>query len=66
MAKHKKGIYVFELKVGEPVDRAFAQIRARGYADPYVASDKPIWLVGLSFDRDTRKLVDCPAEPYRA
>ena len=27
MAKHKKGIYVFELKVGEPADAAFTQIR---------------------------------------
>ena len=60
----RKGVYIFELKLGEPVDRAFAQIRARGYADPYVASGKPIWLVGLSFDRETRKLVDCAAEPF--
>ena len=64
VAKHRKGIYVFELKVGEPVDRAFAQIHEKGYADPYVASGKPIWLVGLSFDRDTRKLVDCAAAPF--
>ena len=64
VAKHKKGVYVFELKVGDPVDKAFAQIRAKGYADPYVASGKPIWLIGLSFDRETRKLVDCAAEPF--
>ncbi len=64
VAKHKKGVYVFELKVGAPVDKAFAQIRAKGYADPYVASGKPIWLIGLSFDRDTRKLVDYAAEPF--
>ena len=62
VAKHKKGIYVFELKVGEPVDAAFAQLREKGYADPYRASGKPIWLIGLSFDRETRKLVDCAAE----
>ena len=61
VAKHKKGVYIFELKVGEPVDKAFAQIRAKGYADPYAASGRPIWLIGLSFDRDTRKLVDCAA-----
>jgi hypothetical protein len=61
VAKHKKGVYVFELKVGEPVDKSFSQIRAKGYADPYAASGKPIWLIGLSFDRDTRKLVDCAA-----
>ena len=64
VAKHRKGVFIFELKVGEPVDRAFAQIHEKGYADPYVASGKPIWLVGLSFDRDTRKLVDCAAAPF--
>ncbi len=63
VAKHKKGIYVFELKVGEPVDAAFAQLREKGYADPYRALGKPIWLIGLSFDRATRKLVDCAAKP---
>ncbi len=65
VADHPALTCVFELKVGAPVDRAFAQIRARGYADPYVASGKPIWLVGLSFDRETRRLVDCAAEPWR-
>ena len=64
VATHKRAIYVFELKVGEPVDEAFRQIREKGYADPYVATGKPIWLVGLSFDRDSRKLVECAAEPY--
>ncbi len=66
VAKHKKGIYVFELKVGEPADAAFTQIREKGYADPYRASDKPIWLIGLSFERESRKLVDCAARPYEA
>ena len=64
VAEHKRGIYIFELKVGESVDSAFAQIRAKGYADPYAASGKPVWLVGLSFDRDSRKLVECAAKPF--
>ena len=64
VAKHKKGIYIFELKVGESVDKAFAQIREKGYAEPYLASGKPIWLIGLTFDPKTRHLVDCAAEPY--
>ena len=63
VAKHKKGVYIFELKVGEPVDKAFSQIRAKGYADPYAASGKPIWLIGLSFNSNTRRLVDCAAKP---
>ena len=63
VAKHNRGIYVFELKVDEPVDRAFAQIREKKYAEPYVADGRPIWLIGLSFDSKTRHLVDCAAEP---
>ena len=64
VAEHRRGVFIFELKVGEPVDRAFAQIREKGYTEPYVASGKPIWLIGLSFDRDTRRLVDCAAEKF--
>ena len=64
VADHPAMTCIFELKVGEPVDAAFAQIREKGYADPYTASGKPIWLVGLSFDRDTHKLVECAAKPF--
>ena len=57
VAKHKKGIFIFELKVGDPVDKAFAQIREKGYAEPYLASGRPVWAIGLSFDRESRRLV---------
>ena len=60
-ATHKKGIYIFELKVDEPVDRAFAQIHEKGYAAPYLADPRPVWFIGLSFDSKTRRLVDCAA-----
>ena len=63
VAKHKKGIFVFELKVAEPVDEAFRQIRAKDYAEPYRADGRPVWLIGLSFDSKTRHLVDCAAAP---
>ena len=65
VAAHKKGIYIFELKVNEPVDKAFAQIRAKGYAEPYLADGRPIWLIGLSFDSKTRRLVDYAAEMFQ-
>ena len=66
VADHPAEVCIFELKVGEPVDKAFRQIREKNYAEPYVASGKPIWLIGLSFDPETRHLVDCAAEPYGA
>ncbi len=62
VAKHPAMICIFELKVDEPVDRAFAQIREKGYAEPYLADGRPIWLIGLSFDSKTRHLVECAAE----
>ncbi len=64
VAKHPAIVCIFELRVGEPVDRAFRQIREKNYAAPYLASGKPIWLIGLSFDPETRQLVDFAAEPY--
>ncbi len=61
VAKHPAMICIFELKVDEPVDKAFSQIREKGYAEPYRASGVPIWLIGLSFDSKTRRLVDFAA-----
>ncbi len=65
VARHKKGVFIFELKVDEPVDKAFAQIRAKGYAEPYIADGRPIWLIGLSFDSESRRLVDYAAAPFQ-
>ena len=64
IAKHPAEVCIFELKVDEPVDKAFKQIREKGYAEPYAADSRPVWLVGLSFDSKTRHLVDCAAEPF--
>ena len=32
VASHVNGVFIFELKVGEPVDKAFRQIREKNYA----------------------------------
>ena len=64
VAEHPALVCIFELKVDEPVDKAFKQIREKKYAEPYLADGRPIWLIGLSFDSKTRHLVDCAAERY--
>ena len=64
VAEHPALVYIFELKVDEPVDKAFAQIREKKYAEPYLADGRPIWLIGLSFDSNTRHLVECAAEKF--
>jgi hypothetical protein len=65
VASHVNGVFIFELKVGEPVDKAFKQIREKGYATPYLASGLPIYLIGLSFDPETRQLVDAVAQELK-
>ncbi len=62
IAKHPAIVCIFELKVDEPVDKAFGQIRRKGYAGPFKADPRPVWLIGLSFDSKTRRLVDFAAE----
>ena len=62
VAEHPCGIYIFELKVGESAAAALEQVRRKGYDAPYRADGRPVWLVGLNFDRETRQLVDARTE----
>jgi hypothetical protein len=59
---HPAMVCSFELKVDYPVDVAFKQIREKGYAEPYRAETRPVWLIGLSFNSKTRELVDFGVE----
>ena len=58
VADHPCGTYIFELKVDRPAAIAMDQATAKKYAEPYLAPDKPVWLVGLSFARDTRRFIE--------
>ena len=58
VADHPCGTYIFELKVDNPAAIAMSQAEAKAYAEPYLAPDTPVWLVGLSFERDTRKFLE--------
>ena len=62
VVKYSKAIYVFELKRDESAAAALAQIREKGYAQPYLADGRPVWAIGLSFDSQTRQLVDAKEE----
>ena len=66
IAKHPAMVCIFELKVDEPVDKAFRQIHEKGYAEPCRAETRPVWLIGLSFDSKTRNLVDYGVEKFEA
>ena len=62
VVKYRKAIYVFELKRDGTADEALAQIREKGYAEPYLADGRPVYLIGLGFDSKTRQLVDAAWE----
>ena len=53
-----KNIYIFEFKLwstGTP-EEAIAQIKAQGYATPYLTDGREVVLVGASFDEEQRTL----------
>ena len=62
VATHPCGVYIFELKVDATAADALAQIREKGYAEPYRARGLPITAIGLAFDSKTRQLVDAAVE----
>ena len=62
VAKCPEGIFVFELKRDGTADEALAQIREKGYAQPYLADGRPVHLIGLAFDSKTRQLIDAKEE----
>ena len=55
-------VYIFEFKVDKTAAEAIAQIKERGYAEPYKALGKPIYLIGLNFKSETHTLEDALVE----
>ena len=56
-------VYIFEFKCNHSVAAALAQIRARGYAEPYRDGGKPVTLVGVNFSPELRNVEEWAAEP---
>ena len=63
VVESQRNVYIFELKVDKTAAEALAQIRERGYAEPYRALGKPIYLIGLNFASATHSLSDTLVEP---
>ena len=63
VAETPERVFVFELKVDGTPQEAIAQIKEKGYAEPYRHSGKEIHLIGLSFDGTTRRLTGTAFEP---
>jgi hypothetical protein len=58
-------IYVMEFKVGKAAD-AMQQIKAKGYPEKYLYRNKPVTLLGVGFDPDTRNIGDWEEEAVGA
>ena len=56
-------VFIFELKVDKSAAEAIAQIKEKGYAEPYRALGKPIHLIGLNFKSATHALDEALVEP---
>ncbi|MCR5007469.1 MAG: PD-(D/E)XK nuclease domain-containing protein [Oribacterium sp.] len=50
-------IYLFEFKRDDTAEAALAQIDTKEYALPYIADERKLYKVGVSFDSKARKLV---------
>ncbi len=44
-----KAIYIFEFKLDGTAEGALAQIKAQGYAKPFLAQPKALYLIGVNF-----------------
>ena len=62
VAVHPCGVFIFELKVDESAEEALAQVKRKGYDEPYRGRNLPIWLIGLNFNGKTRRLKDTKVE----
>ena len=60
-----KFVWVFEFKINKSAKAAVAQIRAKGYADPYRGDRRPVTLVGINFRTAKRNIDEPLIEPLR-
>ena len=56
VVKTKDTIYVFEFKLDGNAKEALHQIDEKGYLIPYIANNRRLVKVGVSFDKDTRNI----------
>jgi Holliday junction resolvase-like predicted endonuclease len=59
-------IVIIEFKLAKLGDAksAIQQIKDKKYAEKYLGSNKPIYLIGVSFDQTARNVVDLAAECF--
>ena len=58
----KTAIFIFEFKLDGSADEALRQIKTRSYYQKYRLKGKPITLVGVNFDSQTRGVSEWRSE----
>ena len=56
LVKFPDKIFIFEFKAGIPAEKAIAQIKEKGYHEKFLKEGKPIYLFGISFNPEERKV----------
>ena len=54
----KDVVYLFELKMDEPVTGAIQQIKDKDYARKFKVIQKTVYGIGVSIDREKRKVTE--------
>ena len=54
----KNYIYLFEFKRDVSAEAALKQIDSKDYAQPFIADSRTLYKIGVSFDSETRRLVE--------
>ena len=49
-------VYIMELKRDGTADEAIRQIQEKHYADAFLADARPLYLIGVAFSSDSRRL----------
>ncbi len=65
MVEYDDRVYVVEFKCDQSVDKALAQIREKGYGDPFMGSGKEVVFLGIDFDTGKRNVREWKAERLR-
>lgn len=58
----KKYVYIIEFKLNGSADEALAQIREKGYAEPFAKDDRTIYKIGVNFSDEIRNIQEVKVE----
>ena len=66
VVRMSQDIYIVEMKYGKTVEEAMQQLHSKDYAAKYREDPRPVHLLGINIDRDTRGIDAWHLEPTRS